>query len=817
MRSVCLSAENLANFHAIRQLCAPSWSLHLSAPSPPWAGAFALDRSAAPRKSLLSPSEARSYRRVGDSLVPEVPRPTPKGAWRSLARAADVTLPERASGAFRVCEATRPEVSIGVRLLDALDAPAEVVSGYVLYRDALGPGAHVLQRPTVEGTEDYVYLPAPPPGEALRYEVDVTHVAGVRLVPGTRTLELLAADGDPRLRMAPPRAVDAAGRVIDLEVELAGCSVDADARAPWMRAVRAPDSRTCMVDVGWRGTAPRYPLIVDPAWQTTGSMAIARRDHAMGQSNWNGIPGTFVAGGTTDTGKETASSELLSSQGSWSALGNLSVPRFWLASAAAQGSAVVGPVVVGGYQFIAGDQSAVDVLTAAGTWKAVAPLPAPNGFPRAASYYIMGGKAVLVTGPGGSSAYLDPNAGPLGQWTGLQGLAGADLASTLTSGLGMNPLELVVAVGGEGPGSTPVPATMALGFNTAAAPAMPWTAQANLNVPRFEHAAVQTGINGTQVLVSGGRVGQSTVTGATESWDPSTNTWTPLPDMNYPRAVHGLVDAGWHLGGVEGALAVGGVDGADTPVATAELLVPSLGAWLSAGTPSKNHVAGTVGIWCPPGVPVGPCAMAVGGQTDPNGGTVLKSVDVYVPVGNGLPCVADGECEFLRCACGTCVDVLKLEPTGAKCSCDGACESGHCADGVCCDQKCDGACEACSAAAKGEGADGACGPVKSGLDPKNKCDQAGAGVCVRCRGIATETAPARFRRRTPRAGRGRAASTTRRSKTSRSARRKAPAVRPSPRPACQGTSVSGAHASRRGAARRTLTASSRMRARTTIA
>jgi uncharacterized surface protein with fasciclin (FAS1) repeats len=31
MRSVCLSAENLANFHAIRQLCAPSCLQHHAA------------------------------------------------------------------------------------------------------------------------------------------------------------------------------------------------------------------------------------------------------------------------------------------------------------------------------------------------------------------------------------------------------------------------------------------------------------------------------------------------------------------------------------------------------------------------------------------------------------------------------------------------------------------------------------------------------------------------------------------------------------------------------------------------------------------
>lgn len=42
------------------------------------------------------------------------------------------------------------------------------------------------------------------------------------------------------------------------------------------------------------------------------------------------------------------------------------------------------------------------------------------------------------------------------------------------------------------------------------------------------------------------------------------------------------------------------------------------------------------------------------------------------------------------------------------------CASEFCVSGVCCDTKCDGVCDACSAAAKGSGVDGTCGPVAAG-------------------------------------------------------------------------------------------------------
>ncbi|MBI2389435.1 MAG: hypothetical protein HYV09_07545 [Deltaproteobacteria bacterium] len=59
---------------------------------------------------------------------------------------------------------------------------------------------------------------------------------------------------------------------------------------------------------------------------------------------------------------------------------------------------------------------------------------------------------------------------------------------------------------------------------------------------------------------------------------------------------------------------------------------------------------------------------------------------------------------------------------GAICSVGNECKLGlYCVDGVCCDKPCSGGCEACSAAKKGQGTDGVCGPIKADIDPKNAC------------------------------------------------------------------------------------------------
>lgn len=72
---------------------------------------------------------------------------------------------------------------------------------------------------------------------------------------------------------------------------------------------------------------------------------------------------------------------------------------------------------------------------------------------------------------------------------------------------------------------------------------------------------------------------------------------------------------------------------------------------------------------------------------------------------------------------------LRPAPVGASCSVDPECATGWCRDGVCCSTDCRGTCEACSAAKKGGGADGDCGPIPDGLDPDDECEQQPVSTC----------------------------------------------------------------------------------------
>ncbi|MEZ4307003.1 MAG: hypothetical protein R3F14_03000 [Polyangiaceae bacterium] len=90
----------------------------------------------------------------------------------------------------------------------------------------------------------------------------------------------------------------------------------------------------------------------------------------------------------------------------------------------------------------------------------------------------------------------------------------------------------------------------------------------------------------------------------------------------------------------------------------------------------------------------------------------------------------DNECAgALSCGLGQCQFA-----NGAPCAQGAECQSGFCADGVCCNTACGGACQACSAVKKGQGANGTCGSIISGTDPDNECFGAtncnGGGACA---------------------------------------------------------------------------------------
>ena len=84
---------------------------------------------------------------------------------------------------------------------------------------------------------------------------------------------------------------------------------------------------------------------------------------------------------------------------------------------------------------------------------------------------------------------------------------------------------------------------------------------------------------------------------------------------------------------------------------------------------------------------------------------------------------------------------IQPPPIAVGCQVDAECASGFCADGVCCDTECSGPCDGCTAARKGGGVDGTCGPVPPGLDTTDDCalgngpacssgDECASGNCV---------------------------------------------------------------------------------------
>jgi len=88
-----------------------------------------------------------------------------------------------------------------------------------------------------------------------------------------------------------------------------------------------------------------------------------------------------------------------------------------------------------------------------------------------------------------------------------------------------------------------------------------------------------------------------------------------------------------------------------------------------------------------------------------------------------------------ECAGGSCSGAIgcSMGGNGALCTADTQCASGHCADGVCCDTACTGTCDACTAAKKGNGSNGTCGPIANLADPDNECPSGACDGASTCR------------------------------------------------------------------------------------
>jgi len=435
----------------------------------------------------------------------------PPEAKRGVARTASVELPRAATGFVRLEDDTS-HLSVRFALQGAKEPPIAVADGMALYTDAL-PAADVVHRPHAEGTEDFVVFEERPAPEELRYAVDVSRVAGLRLV--SNTLEFLDDGGSPRLRVAPPYVIDVDGVRHEAKLAVEQCAYDVNPAAPWGRRVASPGAACCTVRVAWEGVA--YPAVVDPAWTGTGSMVDARVWHTASVLESGRV---LIAGGGI------ATAELYDpASGTFSATGSMAEARAWH-TASVLGSGNV--LVAGGYNHASNEHLASAELydPATGTFSATGSMATARRLHTAS---VLGSGNVLVAGGGSdievaTAELYDPVAGTFSSTGSMAGARVKHTACLLESGL-------VLVAGGNGLfGGGGWLATAELYDPVAGT----FSATGSMAEAREEHTA--TVLRSGKVLVAGGYYYASVA--SAELYDPAAGTFSATGSMAKGRQSH---------------------------------------------------------------------------------------------------------------------------------------------------------------------------------------------------------------------------------------------------------------------------------------
>jgi hypothetical protein len=340
------------------------------------------------------------------------------------------------------------------------------------------------------------------------------------------------------------------------------------------------------------------------------------------------------------------------------------------ASMAAARSQATATRLTDGRVLVAGGVTATAELydPVAGTWSAAAPMSVSRQNHRAV---LLTDGSVLVTGGdgAGSTERYVPASNSWVAPAGNLGSARAGHSATLL------PDGRVLVVGGTGV----LPPTTTRIFSLAAG----WSAGPSVGESRQNHVAAL--LSNGKVVVAGGEdiPNAPGAIASVEQFDPANDTWSPAAAMPVPSRSAAVVP----FGGASKMYVIGGRTGGG---ATANTWVydGASGMWSDGAAMNRTRMQHTANL-------------VAGGQILVVGGG---------PAEIQPPC--DIQCVDFGCACSP-----------------GTCLAGTCVDGRCCSTPCDGPCEACSAAKKGSGADGVCGPIADGSDPDDECATQGPETC----------------------------------------------------------------------------------------
>lgn len=642
-----------------------------------------LDRALSER-DVLKPSLATKFTRMGAGVI------TPAFSDAVKARYAgpvNVSYSARANGAFHL-EDAKSKMAVDVAMRGAkASSLAEIGSGYLVYRGGHESGGNVIHRATPEGTEDFITVPSPE-ARSISYDLTLTHgVAGLRLV--ANNLEMLDADGTPRLRVAPPYLVDARGKTADLSLSVSGCAYDTSLAGPWHRPVTAPNATQCIVTVTIDAIdGLSFPVIVDPSWSSTTSMPtgagnVGRMGHIAEKIGNSQI---LIAGGTRN-GTTITNTALIfdasTTPPSWAATGSMITARY-RAQSAKTGSTVVvasGSIDLNTLQTTATADVYVISGAGAGTWSLSAGSNLNTSRTGAVAIPFDDGKVLFAGGANvsnlGAQTFLksveiydpaDQSFSTNGAWD-MSSVRVFHAASRLSD-------RVVLVTGGTADGTTSLSTTES--FDEIG---LAWTSRTAMAEGHMKHAQV-TLPNG-KVLAIGGdsTVGMITASSKTvELYDPTNGvngTWVREADLAAARTNH--------LARVltNGSVIVAGGSSDNSPLSSSEMFDPTIGltgAWSNGG----NASIARAGAFTMTGPLVDGTVLMIGG--DDGMFTPQPNVDTF---SFGLS-------------------------NGAACTSNGQCTNGICVDGVCCNTLCGGGvpndCQACSVAAGGS-VDGICSNI----------------------------------------------------------------------------------------------------------